>query len=134
VLTAIGLYYAGSQMKQARNLASGEFLLRIEELLKQHEDVHTKLRPGGAWSGEKGPESTEEWVAVEQYMGLFQRIYELIKMGSINIEQVDDFYGYRVLNITRNPVIKNAKLNNDNENKYWARFIYLWEEIVKRRG
>ena len=111
VLIAIGLIYTGYQIHGSKTAARGEFLLHLDEMFQQHNETHTRLRPGGLWGdGKTGPASVEEWVAVERYMGLFERINILVEDKIIDIDTVDRLYGYRVINISRNKIIQQAKL------------------------
>lgn len=133
IMTGVGLVYAGIQLRASKKIARGEFLLHLDELFHQHQDVHTRLRPGGAWSSSgNGPSSVEDWVAVEKYMGLFERIKVLIDDGIVDLATIDRLYGYRVLNIITNDVIKKAKLEGETNN-YWQDFIGLYEALEKRR-
>jgi hypothetical protein len=131
VMTAKGLKYAAGQLEQTKKLARGEFLLRLEELFQDHFETHKRLRRGGEWSGDEGPSTGEEWSEVEKYMGLFERINVLVKDDIINLDYVDYFYGYRILNIARNPVIRQAKLVDQAE--WWQNFIELLRKIEANR-
>jgi hypothetical protein len=133
IMTGIGLIYAGIQLRAAKKIARGEFLLRLDEMFQQHLEVHTRLRPGGVWAVQgKGPSSLEDWVAVEKYMGLFERIKVLIDDGIVDLATIDRLYGYRVFNIVANEVIRKAKLEGETR-KYWQDFIGLHQSLEKRR-
>lgn len=110
-------------VEDSRRVARAQFLLDLDVHLREHVTVHKNLRPGGRWSQDEGPESAEEWIAVEQYMGLFERIYVLIESGIIDMRLFARLYGYRIRNITRNPVIHREKLEIRKEG--WADFIAL---------
>ena len=110
LLTAIGLFitakslrYAANQIEQSKKIARAEFLLRLEDLFHDHLETHSRLRPGGEWAKEDGPTSPSDWIKVEKYLGLFERINVLVNDGIIDLNYVDDFYGYRVINLARNP-------------------------------
>src|SRR2546423_11688399 len=56
------------------------FWLDLRSQFAKHDEVHRNLRPGGKWSTVPvlnsevegpGPETVEDWAAVESYMGLF---------------------------------------------------------------
>lgn len=133
IITGIGLIYAGIQLRDVKKIARGEFLLRLDEMFREHQDVHTRLRPGGMWAtNEKEPSSVEDWVAVEKYMGLFERISVLIDDGIVDLATIDRLYGYRVFNIVANKVIRKAKLEGEPK-QYWQDFIELYEALEKRR-
>ena len=50
ITTTIGLIYAGCQLRASRKIARGGFLLRMDELFREHNEVHVRLRPGGVWA------------------------------------------------------------------------------------
>jgi hypothetical protein len=139
VATAIGvalivpsIVYAGLQLRGSQKVARGDFLLRLDQLLNEHNEIHTRLRPGGRWAKRgAGPESVEDWVAVERYMGLFERIYVLVKSGIVDLETISRLYGYRVFNIVRNERIHQAKL--EREAASWSDFIALWKSLESLR-
>jgi hypothetical protein len=91
ILTAAGLVYAGRQLQLQRRLARGDFILRLEEMLASHNDVHRRLdAPGGrSWQP-----TEEDWPAVEAYMGTFERIELLVRSGILDLETVDNLYAY----------------------------------------
>jgi hypothetical protein len=141
VLTGIGLIYAGLQLKYAglqvkhaglqlefaQKVSKAQFLLQLDILLKEHETVARDLR--GRWRGEGGPATLEEWIAVERYMGLFERIQILIEDGVVDLKTFDQLYGYRIFYITENSVIHDHKLVERKDQ--WAHFIRLWDSLKK---
>jgi hypothetical protein len=133
VLTALGLIYTGYQISESKKVARGEFLLHLDEMFKQHYQTHIRFRPGGDWGdGKTGPTNNlEEWVAVEQYMGLFERINVLVEDNIIDIDTIDRLYGYRVINILGNEIIQKTKL--ERESQYWQDFIKLGNKIKNVR-
>jgi hypothetical protein len=139
-LTGIGLCFAAFELRQSKQIAEeskrvsqGEFLLHLEELFQTHTEIHKRLRPGGDWSdGDKGPATPSEWADLERYMGLFERINALVNLHILDIGYVDDFYGYRLLNIVRNPVIFQAKLAKGDSS--WKGFLELVTKIQARRS
>jgi len=126
ILTGVGLIFTGMQVRDARRIAQGEFLLRLDELFRTHHAVHVRLRPGGEWTGsEKGPQSPAEWAEVEAYMGLFERINLLIERKIVDKEIIDRLYGYRIRNIVANDAIRQAKLVSARAS--WRDFVNLCE-------
>ena len=126
VLTCMGLLYTAEQIRRARNVSQAEFLLRLDEQFREHLDVHIKLRPGGDWHKQGyGPETREDWVAVEMYMGLFERIYVLVDSKIISQEIINHLYGYRLTNIVKNDIIREGKLENPATKSGWSDFIKL---------
>ena len=119
-----GLWYAALQLRHTRNTSRATFLLVLDEAFGQHREVHSLLRPGGAWAGSgQGPENPDEWIAVEDYMGLFERIEVLVEGGVLDASLVDRLYGYRISNIVANPVIRRAKLIDGKAG--WTDFLML---------
>jgi hypothetical protein len=137
-ITAVGLLLAWGglvaalwQLKQTRNIALGEFLLHIDEMMLQHEEVHLNLRPGGPWTQEgSGPESAEEWAAVDAYMGLFERVYILSEENMVDLDIISRLYGYRIRNIVANERIRQAKLVDEAD--LWRDFADLCERVDVR--
>lgn len=128
VLTALGLIYTGYQISESKKVARGEFLLHLDEILQQHNDTHIRLRPGGNWAnGKSGPKNNKEWVAVERYMGLFERVNILVEDKIIDIDTIYRLYGYRVINISENKNIRKFKL--EKESQSWEDFIKLRDKI-----
>ena len=129
VLTGVGLVYAGLQLRDARKSARGQFLLALDERFDGHAEVHHRLRPGGDWAqgSDTGPHDVAEWVAVEMYMGLFERVDLLVRDGLISRTSVDDLYGYRLSNLVANRMIRQQKLVQNADG--WRLFIHLWSEL-----
>lgn len=131
-MTAIGLIYTAHQIKEARKVTRGQFLLHLDELFQQHYEVHLALRPGGKWKNHNsGPQFAKDWAAVDKYMGLFERINILVNDGIVDIDTIDKLYGYRVHNLVRNPIINQAKLVEAAED--WQDFIELWHKLERAR-
>jgi hypothetical protein len=122
---AIGLAYAGLQLRAARQSAEGarseaesgrrttesQFLLALEDQFRVHWDVHVALRPGGKWSTAGGaPESNEDWARVESYMGLFERLNILHNNGVLPLPYIRQFYRYRLNNLWENRAIRREKM------------------------
>ncbi len=145
LLAAWGLKYAAGQLVESRKvaeeskrvaeeskrIAQGEFLLRLDEMLRHHDRVHRRLRPRGEW-GQRGgpsPDDGEAWADIESYMGLFERIKVLIDNGIIDRGIVDRLYGYRVSNIIDNDIIRIGKLENPETRDGWSDFLALARDL-----
>lgn len=141
IATAFVAYLTYKVADATKGAVAGDFLLRLDKALRQHQDVHTRLRPGGDWSrvgpgGEwrkevSGPEFPKDGPAIESYMGLFERIRLLVEEGVIDIGTVDRLYGYRLSNIVSNPIIFQKKLVELADG--WTDFIKLWGELAGYR-
>jgi hypothetical protein len=146
ILTGVGLVFTGKQLRASQRVAAGEFLLHLDQMLfEQHHEVHQLLRPGGAWETQQaGPSSTEDWIKVERYMGMFERIKVLLDYGLLEINTVESFYGYRIRNIVANKTIVREKhllspmdwkrFSAQERKKHpWKHFIELWHSLEKHR-
>jgi hypothetical protein len=131
---------ADLQLQETKKNTRGDFLLRLDEAFRYHQDAHIKLRPGGDWTlgpdgdwirGAGGPTFPQDGPAIEGYMGLFERVWALHKLGLIDIETIDGFYGYRLFNIVANPVIYEEKLVKHADG--WRDFIALWRALETYR-
>lgn len=123
-LTCLGLLYTGEQIRRARKVAQADFLFKLDDHFLNHIEAHTKLRPGGEWSRPgTGPKSHDEWIMVEKYMGLFERVYVLIDSKIISKKIIDRLYGYRVSNIIHNEIIYDTKLVQEKDG--WEDFLNL---------
>ena len=142
VATNAQLAAAKDQLLIGQRTAYGDFLLRLDEAFRKHQNVHIKLRPGGEWSRvgpdgklrEKvdGPKFPEDGPAVEGYMGLFERVQILLEKDLIDdIDVVYRLYGYRLFNIVDNPNIYQNKLVKFAGG--WRDFIQLWLDLQKHR-
>lgn len=121
-LTSLGLLYTGEQIRRAKNIAQADFLLKLDDHFQHHLIVHSKLRPSGEWSTPgAGPKSTDEWILVEKYMGLFERISVLVDSGIISKKIINRLYGYRIGNIIHNEIIYQTKLVQEKND--WSDFI-----------
>lgn len=124
ILTGFGLILAVLQMRNSRKVALGEFLLHLDEMFFQHQEVHIALRPGGKWANDNNhPNGAEEWAMVEDYMGLLEQVYILIDQGMIDADIIERIYKFRLINIVAHDTIRQAKLVKEKRN--WADFIAL---------
>ncbi len=124
LFTFIGLIYTGEQIRRSRKVSLADFLLKLDEQLRVYDEIHIKLHHRGKWSkNDSGPETEDEWVLVEKYMGLFERIFVIVDSKIVPLEVIERLYGYRVSNIIKNEIIRNEQLVK--YKKYWTDFISL---------
>jgi hypothetical protein len=141
LLTVIALIYAVIQVRIAhkeredtQRAAFTQVLLQIDALLVSHRDVHAKLRPGGRWHQSRyHPRSPRQWAETEQYMGVFERIHAALQNKQVELERVEELYGYRVGNIWANRRIRKEKFEKRGEG--WKSFIELtgWLEWQRKK-
>lgn len=124
LLTGIGLIYAGLQVRLSRKIARAQFLLQLDTMFREHKQVENKLR--GEWAT-SGPQTPEEWIAVEDYMGLFERVQAMIDDGIIDLKSFDLMYGYKMFYIVRNKEIYEHKIVERSDQ--WVLFISLLRKL-----
>jgi hypothetical protein len=122
---------AESQAKAAHHHAAAQIaalLFEIDRALRDFEDVHAALRPGGpGWFGPGDERLREKWIPVERYMGTFERVQALMEIGLVEAGLIEELYGYRIGNLVADPVVYRHKLV-ENANG-WRRFIELWRAL-----
>ena len=115
-----GIFYAVKTLRDNGIVARAQFFATVRGLMADYDDVHTKLRPEGAWAPRKGelyartgPVTPEEWARVELYMGLFEYCEVLLRRRLMQQDDFDRTFRYRLKNLMKNPVIVEAKLLSD---------------------
>jgi hypothetical protein len=128
VIALLALVYAARSLDLSRRIVRAQFWLALRDQFARHDEVHRKVRPGGPWAGAQaaGPSSTEDWAAVEAYMGLFEHCEAMIAQGLLDERTFERIYLYRVKNLLANPIIVEEKLVKRAQG--WQSFL----ELVKR--
>lgn len=117
------------QIKQSTDVSRGQFWLELEKMFTSHDEVHMKLRPDGEWSKNlEGPVKPEDWVKVDDYMGLFEHCEIMIRKGLIDEQTFKDIFSYRLDNLLHNSVIVRKKLLGEERNK-WGNFLRLIQHL-----
>lgn len=128
LIAVIVLWYTARQLHQNTKISRGQFWLELEKMFSHRDDVHLKLRPGGEWSSNnRGPSTPQEWLAVEDYMGLLEHCEILLEKKLIDMETFKSIFSYRLNNILANETIVREKLIDHREG--WRRFIRLLEKL-----
>jgi len=127
-IAAVSLWSGARQLRKNALTNHGQFLLELEKMSQNHDEVHNKLRPGGEWDdGISGPEASDEWSRLEDYLGFFEICEILIQDGSISEDKFKVLFEYRLSNIVSNQTIVTAKLVNERED--WKTFSKLLERF-----
>jgi hypothetical protein len=124
---AKALNYAAKTLNDSIKVSRAQFFATVRGLLSKYDEVHTKLRPDGAWGSPHttaGPQTAAEWASVELYMGLFEYCERLLDQGLLNQHDFDCNLRYRVCNIVANRVIRETKLCPPLVNE-WRDFVAL---------
>ena len=122
--TVAGIFYAAGQLRHSASANRAIVLLDLENMSHDHDAVHVKLCPGGAWTEKgAGPATPMEWVQAEDYLGFFEHCEILIRQGSLDPNTFWPLYGYRLDYILKNKVIVKEKLLEERED--WRLFWVL---------
>ncbi len=122
--TVAGIFYAAEQLRHNASANRATVLLDLENMSHDHDAVHAKLRPGGAWAEkEAGPATPMEWVQAEDYLGFFEHCEILMRQGSLEPRVFWSLYGYRLEYILRNKIIVKETLLAQRED--WRLFWVL---------
>ena len=126
VVGAMAIWF---QMKRAKDMAEGEFILTLNESFSSNPDIkalYAKLESGGELSD-------RDRTAIVQYLTLFETIYLLVKRDVVEISLIDDLFRYRFFIATNHPQIQQLELAPD------ARFYHnlyslhhLWRQHLKK--
>ena len=98
--------------------------MQLDPMFRDHKPVESNLR--GKWKNE-GTKTLEEWMAVEEYMGLFERIQVMIQDEIIDLKTFNLIYGYKLFYLVDNKAIHDHKLVERRE--HWELFIKLWRDL-----
>ncbi len=130
IVTIVGVTIAGISLTftafntyQTVKTNRAKFWLDLRDRFGKHDDVHRRLRPGGAWSAGSGPATSEDWAGVEAYMGLFEHCEVMLQQGLIDELTFREIYAYRLNNIVANDLIRREKLQRLASG--WLRFLAL---------
>lgn len=128
VATVAGVVWAAFTLRSTQRTTKGQFLVDLAPPFRDFFDLHVRLRRGGDWwpEGHAGP-SDGDWAELEQYMGLFERMWILIEGKSLDLDVVDRLYAYRVKNIVKNGDVRTKKLEELASG--WTDFISLWRAL-----
>ena len=100
-----------------------KFWIELRSAFAKHDEVHRNLRPGGKWSDNSGPSTSDEYFQVESYMGLFEHCEIMMSQKLIDKLTFTEIYRYRLINIVANDWVIVEKLCNRPEG--WKRLLAL---------
>jgi hypothetical protein len=142
IVAAVGLAFAGRQLVSARDAARetrdttrAQFLLNLGPPFRDYFALHTRMRDrerqGRWWKDSSAPASNCDWAELEQYMGLFERMWVLIDQGLLDLDVVDRLYAYRIGLVVRHDDIYERKLAAQADG--WKDFLCLWRALDDKR-
>jgi hypothetical protein len=130
IVAILVLGYTAQQVKANTRISRGQFWLELRKMFAEHDGVHHKLRPGGAWhASTTHPQPGTEMAEVEAYMGLFEHCEIMLEDKLLDKKTFENIYAYRLNNIVNNERIKVDKLQD--RAQYWAKFIALLDRCGK---
>ena len=125
-LTGIGSLAAALQVGLSRRVERLTFLLQHRESTQRYNALALKLQDT-AWV----PKTPKEWFRLKRYMGHMESICDLVEDGIINIEDADEKYSHRFLDIVSNKVIYEKELVE--YRLAWTKFLRLVESLKTQR-
>lgn len=128
LIAATSLVFTAINTRINMRTNRARFWLDLRDRFARHDEVHRRLRPGGTWTSGKEPETLEEWVSLEAYMGLFEHCEVMLAQHLIDEATFREIYAYRLRNIVANDMIRREKLQRLASG--WVRFLSL----LKRMG
>ena len=134
IIGACSLLAAAITMTITVKTNRAKFWLELRSAFAKHDDVHKKLRNGGIWAMNKGPNNTDEYFLIEAYMGLFEHCEIMLSQNLIDEKTFHEIYYYRVLNLLNNNWVRVVKLQKNAAG--WERFLALvirMEKVEKEK-
>lgn len=130
IAAVVGLIYIGLQVRAAHKTSKGQFLLSLDDKVRQYDDVHRKLLNESWYPSNKVNMSKGEpdKINLHSYLGLFERIKILIDDKSISLQEVRRLYGYRVQVIVFN---RGAYEELETYPDFWIDFIKLCRSLAE---
>ncbi|MEO7780612.1 MAG: hypothetical protein ABIR84_02085 [Candidatus Nitrotoga sp.] len=127
LIAATSLVFTAINTRINMRTNRARFWLDLRDRFERHDEVHHQLRPGGVWTGGKGPETSEEWASLEAYMGLFEHCEVMLAQHLIDEATFRDIYAYRLRNIVANDIVRREKLQRLVSG--WVRFLPLLKRM-----
>ena len=71
-MAIISIFFAIKNIRQAKKVEQGTFLIELRKMFAVHDYVYLKLRNGGDWKANPIPDDINEWAKIDSYLGLFE--------------------------------------------------------------
>ena len=129
IFIAISAIASWTQIHKQKKLSVANTHLKLREMFCETNRliVHSNLRSGGLWAKENNnPTTQEDWIIVEDYLGLFELCEKLLEDKTLDENLFFISYAYRIENILKHKYIMEQKIYNNNEN--WK----LFKDLIKR--
>lgn len=138
--TIAGLIFAARQFAASRRATQGQFLLELNDHFRHFDAIYRSLYENRKRASTSPPwkPPDDDWTAVAQYMGLFERCMVLIDNGVLNISTFERLYGYRFRDLVRVETIRQRFFKDLQTAGGWSDFLKLWSKLddqeFKRTG
>jgi hypothetical protein len=112
---------------QARLVTSGQFLLQLQDAFRVHDALYRSLIEARKHVDWLPPD--EDWIAVTQYLGLFERCKILIDWQALDIPSFQRLYSYRLRDVCNRKEISAMYFETEAKAEGWTDFLDLWHEV-----
>ena len=116
--TIIVIYLTKKQIDKNTKAIISKNHLELRKLFSEPSrfEVHSKLRPGNNNADvEEWPANKNDWVEVEDYLGVFETIEFMLKSKTLDENMVKSTYYYRLVNIKHNSRIVDKIMSPDED-------------------
>jgi hypothetical protein len=129
---AVALWFGATQLRIARSIAKGDFLLRLEDAMEAHAALQDRLHRG-AWRAGAPAIAREDRAKLQDYLGEFELIELLVDAGVVDLATIDRLHGYRLDLLLWNEQAHGMAAGNP---KGWAHYLALQASIdaLHKRG
>lgn len=117
----IGIIFVWNQVRASRRIAQGEFILRLGQLLAEHESA-SRLLVDGQWKPDTGDKNDPAMIDMVRYMEMFDQMKVLIDYQMIEPRIFQRLFGYRLYFIVIEGML----------DKYCLRMYNGWAAITNR--
>ncbi len=124
-IATLSLIYISRQVNATRLQTKGEFLIALDRQLQDYTRVALELIRNRQMSP-----TTDEWLEIVGYMGVFERMNIMVEDGILEINMVDRLYGSRLILLLSNNEISEMVRESGGE---WRDFIHLCRLIADHR-
>jgi hypothetical protein len=118
----IGILFVWQQVRASRRVAQGEFILRLGQLLAEHESA-SRLLVDGQWKPETGDKNDVAMIDMVRYMEMFYQMKVLIDYQMIEPDVFQRLFGYRLYFVVMNDYIYKEQLLKNGQ--WWPDTIAL---------
>lgn len=113
-LAILALFLGWQQLRNAARTSRVQMLLTLDASLADFDDVRTKINAGI---------QDIDRVRLRRYIAVFERVGLALKDKQITLEQVDRYYGARIVRLTKRKDTRDIVKNREG----WKDFHYLQE-------